>query len=64
MSRSQVRTPSSAFITQKEIIMKNFIILFVILLITTLGIYFIDNFFSAKISNLSDIQKFIDDLKL
>jgi len=44
--------------------MKNFIILFIILLITTLGIYFIDNFFSAKISNLSDIQKFIDDLKL
>ncbi len=44
--------------------MKNFIILFVILLITTFGIYFIDNFFSSKISNLSDIQKFIDDLKL
>ena len=43
--------------------MKDFIVLLVILLFTVLGIYFIDNFISTKISNLSDVQKLVDGLK-
>lgn len=43
--------------------MKNFIVLVVILLIATFGVYIIDKNLSTKTANAIDIQKFIDSLK-